>query len=261
MHWSQILFEPSDQICHGNLYETQVRPLGTLTDESEFVALNPIRERRADVNVTRYRNILVESDTLPVDIQLPRLRGLGLPFSAATFSGGKSVHVIISLQEPAADDAEYRILVGRVYKALDSLDFPVDPSAKNPSRFTRNPGHWRHDKGAEQALLYLGNRISKSNLLEWLGPYCPETPAPLRQPRSNWQRTLSGRTLNFLMGGARTGERHRAVISAALDMAECGYTPDECLTKLSRVPNLELDRTARGAVEWAFRRAGLSARI
>lgn len=146
---------------------------------SRFVSINPIhptqdfnptqnyhspfRPRRADANCTALRTILCEFDKGPIDQQLDYLRRQQLPVSALTYSGGKSIHALIVLQE-SLDTAAYQRLVRRVFRVLAA---EVDPANKNPSRLTRLPNAVR-ENGSVQKLLHLGERIRLQELEAWL---------------------------------------------------------------------------------------------
>ena len=114
--------------------------------------LNPIEEyhtedkpRRADANVVVYRNILIEMDSIPVEDQAEFIEKTGLPYTTSVFSGGKSIHYIISLETPIESEKAYRKLVERIHKALGGKSV-VDVACKNPSRFSRFPNAQRPDK-------------------------------------------------------------------------------------------------------------------
>src|ERR1700678_1759888 len=133
-----------------------------------FFSINPMdsSKTRADSSVIKYRNILVEFDKMPLNQQDRYVTEIKMPFSTAVFSGSKSVHYIISLEEPLADEQIYRSMVKRVYKAVG--EDKVDVSCKNPSRFSRMPGHIRLDTGKEQELLTVKSRVPLSTLESWL---------------------------------------------------------------------------------------------
>jgi hypothetical protein len=91
-----------------------------------------------------------------------------LPYSAATFSGGKSVHFIVSLETPI-DEITWREWATALIRVMGA-----DASTKNPSRFTRLPGSIRKSETGliEQALLNLRgrtpNNIVKSFIMDHL---------------------------------------------------------------------------------------------
>lgn len=124
---------------------------------------SPSVPRRADANVICFRNFLIEIDNMPLDKQVAYVRGL-LPVSSIVYSGGKSYHFIVSLQEPCEDYLEYMQIAEQIAQRVPNLD----PACRNPSRLSRLPNVMRPDTGKSQELLYVGRRIAKSELLEIL---------------------------------------------------------------------------------------------
>ena len=102
-----------------------------------------------DADVTAHRFAVVESDILPLDLQLSVLARLPLPIAAIIFSGGKSYHALVEVDAP--DAVAYRRDVGRMLALLRPLGF--DQSTGNPSRMSRLPGAWRGQE--QQRLVYL----------------------------------------------------------------------------------------------------------
>lgn len=206
-----------------------------------FFSINPLdpTKTRADSSVTKYRNILIECDKIPLEKQDQHMTEIGLPYSTAVFSGSKSIHFIISLQEPLGDEQIYRSMVKRVYKAVG--EDLVDKSCINPSRFSRLPGHIRFDTGKEQKLLIVRERVSLSTLETWLqergvGPeeiWDNLTPEP-RSTFKNPGRLYSG-TKNFLMYGAPSGEWNPRLFKASADLCRCGYNEEEATYELKKV--------------------------
>jgi hypothetical protein len=139
-----------------------IRDRGTPQGEAgAWVRPNPVKDRGSgkggastDADVTNFRFCLLESDTLPVELQLSFLARLPLPVAALIQTGGRSVHAWLMLNCPNAQ--EYRATVGRIYTLL--ARFGLCPGNKNPSRLSRLPGAQReigkHGEGA-QRLLYL----------------------------------------------------------------------------------------------------------
>ncbi len=102
-----------------------------------------------DADVTAHRFALVESDILPLDLQLSVLARLPLPIAAIIFSGRKSYHALVQVDAP--DAVAYRRDVGRMLALLRPLGF--DQSTGNPSRMSRLPGAMRGE--GLQRLVYL----------------------------------------------------------------------------------------------------------
>lgn len=118
----------------------------------------------ADVNVRAFRFALLESDKLPVELQLSLFAKLPLPVAAVIGSGGRSVHAWVRID--ARDASEYRATVAEMLGIL--ARFGVDGKNKNPSRLSRLPGA-RREIGAAgdgiQRLLYLNPKPEGKSIL------------------------------------------------------------------------------------------------
>jgi hypothetical protein len=217
----ETLFEPNERTCFSReVYETRLKENYITADL--FFAINPLKDNRRDSNVTSFRNILCEFDNLTIPEQLEFIKKSGVPFTALTFSGSKSIHMIISLEKPLANIAEYRALVKRIYAKLAPH---VDTSTGNPSRFSRIPGAIR-DGGREQSLLACLKRVPNEKLEAWLGP------APKEIPRVSVpmpHKGISPRAFSFLRYGAPAGAWNANLFKAALDLASAGYTQQEII--------------------------------
>jgi hypothetical protein len=241
----ETLFDERDFTCYSltprGIRITEARHIMGIDDNAAFFSINPMdsTRTRCDAAVTKYRNILVEMDKMVLDLQDQYISEIGLPYSTAVFSGKKSIHYIISLEEPIQDEQLYRALVRRIYRAVG--DDYVDHSCKNPSRFSRFPGHLRADTGQEQKLLTIKNRVSLSALESWLekrGAGPEEVWENLtKEPRSTFKNPhrFSGFTKNFLADGAPAGEWNRSLFKAAADMYRCGFDEDEIVDRMVQI--------------------------
>ena len=81
-------------------------------------------------DVEEFRHCLIESDTLPKDEQLRKIRELNLPCSAIVDSGGKSIHAIVKI-DAGKDEKLYRERVSKLHEFLAKNGFPVDRACKN----------------------------------------------------------------------------------------------------------------------------------
>jgi hypothetical protein len=102
-----------------------------------------------DADVAAHRFAVIESDVLPLDLQLSVIATLPLPIAAVIYSGNRSFHALIQIAAPNAE--AYRSQVHRVLVALRQLGF--DQSTGNPSRMSRLPGATRGSQ--QQKLVYL----------------------------------------------------------------------------------------------------------
>jgi hypothetical protein len=150
-----------------------VREHGTPESEAgAWIRPNPVKQRGSgndgaitDIDVTSHRFCLLESDSLPVDLQLSLWAGMPLPIAAIIESGGRSVHAWVKVN--CANAQEYRTNVQRIYSLL--AQFGICSSNKNASRLSRMPGAQReignHEDG-KQRLLYLNDEPSEAPILE-----------------------------------------------------------------------------------------------
>jgi hypothetical protein len=139
------------------------------TDTSEagaWLRMNPLDGQGiADANVTAFRFALLESDTLPLDLQLSLFARLPLPVAAILSSGGCSYHAWVRVDARDVDD--YRRTVSRLLGLV--ARFGVDGKNKNPSRLSRLPGAKRvigATGDGVQRLLYLNPQPEQRRVLE-----------------------------------------------------------------------------------------------
>jgi hypothetical protein len=256
--FKDCLFDEEDRTCFSETPRgITIRPFPYVTKDYTFFSINPMdpTKTRADAAVTKYRNFLVEMDKVPLDQQDQHISEIDMPYSTAVFSGSKSIHYIISLEETLPDEQSYRALVKRIYKAVGYEK--VDVSCKNPSRFSRLPDHIRSDTGKEQKLLFVGRRVPNTELETWLQKRGVEkedlwenlTP----EPRSTFKNPsrLYGSTKNFLMFGVQENW-NISLFKAAADLCRCGYTEDEAVEELLKVTGT-LDFSDRKTIGSAFK--------
>lgn len=95
-------------------------------------------------NVTDFRHVLVESDSVDLERQIEVFRELELPITTLTTSGSKSVHALVKINAPDLDT--YRRRVQAVFKACRDSGLDIDEQNKNPARLCRLAGVERGDK-------------------------------------------------------------------------------------------------------------------
>lgn len=266
-NWQAIMFDDGDHTCYSDSAKgTSVASAFTHEQPSEqFTCLNaldglrdnnpteayhsPDVPRRADANVVKLRSFLVEFDKRAIDDQIEFVvEQAKMPYSLMTFSGGKSVHFLICLEEPLATVAEYKSVAVRLYAALGGKANGLDEQNKNPSRFTRTPNGVRKPDGPTQALLDIRARVPIAELEAWLTEHgferaayderlarAKESAAEVRKLNVGGGRgVLHPSTMNFLMLGAKPGTWNISFFKAACDMVRCGYSEQEVFEKLER---------------------------
>lgn len=177
----RTLFDEGEGICTGGMKATNV----SSHVFGNFFSINPLKNRRADLNVTNFRNFLFEMDSVELEDQLKILETIGAPITSLVYSGGKSYHAIISLEEPLKADEgtregvdTYKAVWARMATYMDAKAIEAgfefsgvslfDSACKNPSRLSRIPDV-RRNNGNLQKLVGLNNRISRSSFLDYFG--------------------------------------------------------------------------------------------
>ena len=128
-----------------------------------WIAINPVDGGGRKVeNITDFRHVLIESDTLPVEEQRRFYNEYRLPIATLTFSGGKSCHAVVKID--ARNLAEYKRRVEIIFDFLTLHGFTVDLANSNPNRLSRLPGATRN--GIEQTLEAVN--IGAANWDEWI---------------------------------------------------------------------------------------------
>ena len=127
-----------------------------------WIRINPLDGKGVkDVNVTDYRYVLIESDSLPIERQNALMRELELPIVTLTHTGGKSLHAVVRID--ARDKVEYRKRVAYMFDVCKKNGLEIDKSCKNPSRLSRLPGFMRN--GKKQFLV--DTNIGRSSFEDW----------------------------------------------------------------------------------------------
>lgn len=125
-----------------------------------------IKPRCKIANVTAFRNFAIEYDNGGIEEQLAKLKLANPPVSAVIFSGSKSLHTPIALEE-AISQEEYNAIYEAIRVTLKKYDLILDKQCRNPNRLTRAPYEMRPDKGVEQKMIGLNGRIPNQKLFDW----------------------------------------------------------------------------------------------
>lgn len=246
LNFLNILFDAGEQICFtSSVYGTNVAYgwENFNAHNTSYFAINPLHTQRLDANVTCYRNILIEFDSISRSEQFKLLRAI--PYSTAVWSGNKSMHIIISLKQPLASREEYNALVKQIYSALPA----ADQSTKNPSRLSRL-ANARHANGKLQRIISLRSRLELKDVKEKLKITAP---LQLKPQYENYTRlSLSKYTKYYLFFGAQEGSRNNELFMAACDMFRCGFSQAEIIDKTASVCGLSTSEQL-SAIKSAYR--------
>lgn len=230
MEFLEVLFNKGETPCFG---KTKYDNALFKSDDCIFFTINPVIGRRGGDFVSAYRNILIEMDKYSVKKQLSLIKKSGIPYTSLVFSGGKSIHCIISLQTELEDKAEYLRYVNMIFKAFGEKH--LDTSVKDPARFSRLADGIRPENGVEQSLIDLKERVSNVDIMEW----CHKKLGANKfrelffEPKKPLKATSLIKKLSFSTklliekGETDCSSRHQAFVKAAMQMRHAGYDENE----------------------------------
>lgn len=158
-------------VWNKSLPDAAVSAAVTNNTEGAWIMVNPVtgayksierigkRSRRAEENLVAYEYLLIESDSVDMELWLRVLTKLDLPIVSVTTSGSKSAHALVRVN--AKDRADY------LEKAAEIADLVVpigaDPAAMSAVRLTRVPGCVRKDTGKAQELIWFNPEAGRVN--------------------------------------------------------------------------------------------------
>lgn len=225
-----------------------------------LLALNPIKGFRRDAGVYKFKNFLLELDVGSQNEQLNYMKTLGIPYSAAIFSGSKSIHFLISLGSLIPNEKSYLI----IYEWMLNVGSLFDQNCKNASRSIRICGALRPETGKEQELIEFKGQVHINDLAAWLNKH------PEGRPKEKQINTIS-ETPDFnkikdwaimaLKRGIVPPNRNKQWFAVAVEFALAGYSESDTLEKLR--PYFSPDRdfkerewkiTVRSAFKWTYER-------
>lgn len=206
--------------------ETLTYPRLGAPEGARWACVNPLQEdsTRAQGNVIAYRNFVLEIDNMDYEEQLTYVNRQGVPVTTAVFSGNKSIHFVLALDEDVGKE-DYARYCKLIAKALPSLD----SSCLEPSRLTRCPAEG-------QPMLYHRGRVPRLELDCWLEAKGlslagEQRPQPLEYTPLKAGR-LTMKTINFIGGRLNTEEMHQASLHATKNMLESGFSEADVLAVL-----------------------------
>lgn len=173
--WHNLIFIEQQStgrtVWNKSLPESAVAAAVTNNTEGAWIMVNPVtgayksierlgkRSRRSEENLVAYEYLLIESDSVEIELWLRVLTKLDLPIVSVTTSGSKSAHALVRVN--AKDRADY------LEKASEIADLVVplgaDPAAMSAVRLTRVPGCVRKDTGKAQELIWFNPEAGRLN--------------------------------------------------------------------------------------------------
>jgi len=273
-----LLFDPGEQICvssnkygYHSIEQKDVNDSITLISPNEdfgpsvikesdinLIAVNPIKGFRKDENVIKFRSFMVEIDTGSLEEQKKYIEESQLPYSACIFSGNKSLHYAITLDEALPNIDQWRFYNQWLLNVLPKTDQQI----KNPSRSIRFPGNIRKNgKKMVQALVDIKGRVSQEQFFKWL--FAHEDKKPI-QRREKYVSILGMPDLSRIpdevhktIARGVNENRNATWFYIACRFAEAGFTEYSAMDYLSKAFQEDKDFKAReweGCIKSAYKR-------
>ena len=133
----------------------------------EYEVLNELKSaHRSDDNCLYHTRFLFESDSLSLMEQVKYASRLKNEIMRVTFSGKKSVHIIMEFPTKYEKFCHEHYKLIWKYINLSYFDGNCDKACANPSRLTRCPNVVRKDTGKVQTLLYEGKNYISDKICE-----------------------------------------------------------------------------------------------
>ena len=185
LQFLEALFDDGDRVVFGDTLKTCHKPIEPipffLNTNAERFAINPFDKHRNTDNLNAIVNLLFEIDEdefgnkVDEEIQEKLFLDSGIPFTTMVSSGNKSVHVILRFTEPFLFNSEKDKQSEEqsrwwfsIAKALKKHGIVADVRARLLTQISRVPGSIRKDTGEMQTLKHIRNRVSRSEVIEWL---------------------------------------------------------------------------------------------
>lgn len=231
----------------------------TSTSDLTMVALNPIKGFREDLKCTAFRSFLVEMDYGPLPEQMAYVKKLGMPYSAAIFSGNKSIHFLITLDTDLPSEKVYRVFSEWILGVMTL----ADQNTKNPSRSIRIPGAYR-EPGKKQLLVEYRGVVPIKTLTEWLSRHPGAKPKEKRVHKvsevPNLER-IKPWICKMLVDGIVPPNRNKQWFTVGVEFALAGYSEDDTMDILlnyyssdNDFKEREWETTIKSAFKWAYER-------
>lgn len=278
----KLLFNEGETVCvspdkygYYSINQTNLNGNVTLVSPSErvtpkiitesdinLISINPIKGFRRDENVTAFRTFLVEIDTGSLEEQKEYIESFGMPRSACVFSGNKSLHYAIVLDQDLSGIKEWQFFNDWILNILQKADQQI----KNPSRSIRFPGNVRNNgKKQIQSLIELNGRVKYTDLLTWLFKYENLAPEKKKKDEEEFDGMILGEVdfnrippylLKQLENGIDT-DRNATWFSISCKLAERGFQLHGIIDFLEQFYQEERDFTRKeweGCIKSAYKR-------
>jgi len=244
------MLSPNENVRIKHIKESQIN----------LISINPVNGFRRDENVTAWRSFMVELDDGTAKEQMDYIKGLDMPYSICVFSGNKSLHFGIVLDEDLPSEGMWR----DVAEWILNIASKADQVAKNPTRSIRFPGNIRLTGKKEiQKLIEIKGKVKYADLAKWLQKHPKLNPAEIRKyVRTSIPKTINGIpewVLNKLSYGIDESRgRNNEWFSIGMELAKSGFNDQEIIDYAQEFFVPERDFTVKewkSIMQHAYRRA------
>ena len=211
-------------------------------DAGAWIRVNPLDGQGVkNENVTSFRYVLVESDTIPVDEQEKLFRKLELPIATLVHSGGKSIHAVVHIDAETYD--EYKKRVDFLYDYLEKNGVTIDKQNCNPSRLSRMPGVTRNGKTQYLIATNIG-RKSWNDWVNYINGVSSEELPPIVS-LAEYQKSPPPLPEELIKGILRVG--HKMLVSGSSKASKSFLLMELCVSIAEGIPWLGFE-VKRGKV-------------
>jgi len=162
-----LLFDPGELVIFQSSVNDCPSPYRTpLLDDiaHQFMVANPFIEgtvKRVQANVAKRKTLIIEADTISLDLQKALWENLTIAPTVVTFSGNKSYHLLYTFSEELTPD-KWDLLVIEFKKLFPFCDYSV---ISDFARLCRTPNATR-DNGNLQEICALNRRLNYQETLD-----------------------------------------------------------------------------------------------
>lgn len=223
----------NEQKQEWDIYRPSVDVSKVNTHNTVLLGINPIKGvKRSDENVTAFRSFLIEMDGMGLPQQLEYIKQSGLPYSACIFSGNKSLHFAVTLDQDLPNIEYYRFLAKWILASLPK----ADQATKNPSRAIRFPGVNRPG-GKKQVAIEIGERINLAKLRHYLSKFPDAMPKQEKILDISYKEEDYSSLSTWVLMGLKNGfdfeiGRNNRWFSVAVEFGKSGFNLDKTISLL-----------------------------
>lgn len=176
------LFDQNETTGFGDAMNACCYPKTTdefkLDTTSEVFSVNPFNDWRKGANM-KITSLLFEVDEkINTKEQVKLFLSSGIPFTTMTFSGGKSVHVIIRFTRSFKNTEWSYAWWFAIAKVLKQYGINADDKARLATQISRVPGVIRNNTNKKQTGIYVSDRVDQQEMLDWIQKHGVEIEIP-----------------------------------------------------------------------------------